>query len=353
MTRVRRRAVSASFFFAAALIVVMLTLVLLDAVGKDPGAVASGFIESALGTPGGRADVISTALPMLLCASGLLLTYTAGLWNIGVEGQMVMGAIGATFIARNVQATDTSPLIVPGELILAMLGGALWASLAAILKTKGRVNEIFGGVALNFIAQNILIYLLSGPWQGRKAAIQTGLFAPPALLPRLASAPELRISPLAVVLTVIAFVAVFFVLRGTHWGLQLKAMGRSSRSAFLLGVHTERNTLIAMTVCGAMAGLAGSFQALFLRGQLVTGISGGIGFLGVLIVLMTNIQAIWVPLAVLFFAIVPIGTVKLETGTLALDASIGNVFQSAIVLAVLLMNGVRTRLMTRRSAEEA
>jgi simple sugar transport system permease protein len=341
-SRLRQIAISVGVFLIAALLVIVLTLLLLGAMGKDPGEVAVGFVQSALGTPGGRADVLMTALPMLLCASGLLLTFTAGLWNIGVEGQMVMGAVCATAIARTVTPTDTSPFIVPAELILAMLGGAAWAGLAALLKTKGRVNEIFGGVALNFVAQNVMIYLLSGPWQGRKAAIQTGLFAPPALLPRLASTPDLRISPLAIVLAVVAFVSVYFVLRGTRWGLELKAMGRSSRSAFLLGVRTERNTLIAMMFCGALAGLAGSFQALFLRGQLVSGISGGIGYFGVLIVLLTDIQAIGVPLAVLFFALIPIGTVKLETGTLALDASIGNVFQSALVLIALLINGVRT-----------
>jgi general nucleoside transport system permease protein len=333
----------------ALLIVLTVIGFILLSIEKDPINAARNFIEGALGSEATRASVLMMALPMLLCASGLLLTFTAGLWNIGVEGQVTMGAVFATIIARGVYADGNPALIVPAELLLAMVGGALWAGLTALLKTHGNVNEIFGGVALNFIAQNVLIFLVSGPWKVGTYP-QTATFEAPALLPTVSTAISISLPAIAV--AVAGFLVVFLILNGTRWGLQLKAMGRSERSAFLLGVRTRRNVLLSMMFCGALAGLAGAFLVLspISRGRLVSGVSGGIGFLGVLIVLLVNFRAGWVPLITLFFAIVPIGSLKLQSA-MALDGSLGNVFQSAVVLAVLLANGVRARL--RRASKES
>ncbi|MCC7450740.1 MAG: ABC transporter permease [Anaerolineae bacterium] len=334
---------SAAIMVGVALLIVLILLgVILVSIEKDPALALRNFVEGAVGSDARRSDVLMMALPMLLCASGLLLTFTAGLWNIGVEGQVTMGAIFATIIARGVPENNASPFALPGELFLAMIGGALWAALAAILKTRGNVNEIFGGVALNFISQNILIFLVSDPWKSGTYP-QTAAFKDPAMLPRLTK--DLTLSLPAIVIAVVGFLVVFMILRGTRWGLQLKAMGRSQRSAFLLGVRTERNVVLSMMVCGALAGLAGAFLILspISRGRLVSGASGGLGFLGVLIVLLVNVQAPLIPLVALFFAVVPIGSLKLQNA-MTLDPSLGNVFQSALVLAVLLVNGVRTRL---------
>lgn len=327
----------------ALLIMLALITFTLLTLGKNPQGILQVFKDT-LESTDSRADIIMAALPVLLCASGLLLTFTAGLWNIGVEGQITMGALAATIIARSITKTDTSPLIIPAELLLAMLGGALWATLTALLKTFGNVNEIFGGVALNFIAQNILISLINGPWRGGGRTAETAPFEAPALLPRLAG---VRLSPLAIGIAVIAFLIIYFVLQGTRWGLQLKAMGRSQRSAFLLGVRTNRNIVLSMMACGALAGLAGAFQALFTQGRLIQGISSGLGFLSVLVVLLVNVQATWVPVVALFFAFVPVGTLQLASAlddAIRLDSSLGNAFQSGLVLIVLLVSGVRARL---------
>ena len=168
------------------------------------------------------------------------------------------------------------------------------------------------------------------------------------MLPPLVSGLSLSIP--AILLAVAGFGLVFFILRGTHWGLQLRAMGRSQRSAFLLGVRTERNVMLSMMLCGALAGLAGALMILspISRGRLVPNVSGGIGFLGVLVVLLVNVQPLWVPLVALFFAVVPIGTLRLQLSDLRIDPSLGNVFQSAVVLAVLLSDGIRARLQRNR-----
>src|SRR5689334_16079486 len=221
--RSNSRIVQSAITLIIALIALAVILALIvAAIGKDPAALLSQFLDGALGTDARRSDVLMRSLPVLLCGSGLLLTFTAGLWNIGIEGQMIMGAIFATVIAHNVGENGNWLVIVPAELILAALGGALWAGLAAILKTRGRVNEIFGGVALNFIAGNIVQFLLDGPWKYGNYS-QTAPFNPPALLPRFVTGQSLSIP--AILIALIAFVAIFVVLRGTHWGLELRAMG--------------------------------------------------------------------------------------------------------------------------------
>jgi simple sugar transport system permease protein len=350
-----RRISSGGVVIAAALIVVLLlTGVTLTLIGKDPAAALVRFLESTLGNASARADVVMYAVPMLLCASGLLITFTAGLWNIGVEGQVTMGAIFATIIARTVPADLSgfwlpAPLIVPAQLVLAMLGGALWAGVAAVLKTKGGVNEIFGGVALNFIAVNILIALVNGPWKVGTFP-QTAPFESAALFPRVAG---VRLSLEGIGLALIAYAISFAVLSGTRWGLQLRAMGKNAKSASLLGVRTQRTLIIAMMICGALAGLAGASQVLFTRGRLLPGISGGVGFMGLLIVLLVDIRAVWLPAVSLFFALIPIGSLKLASSlnsAVQIDAALGNVFQGALVLAVLLGSGIRERLRSRRKA---
>lgn len=344
MTLRLRNALGTTFIYALTLAVVLLVIAaILTTLGKDPLETLQKFIEGALGSDNRRADVIMTAVPILLCASGLLITFRAGLWNIGIEGQITFGAVCASLIARGVSDSQPQPGILLLEIAVAAGGGMVWALLVGLLKTRGKVNEIFGGVALNFIATNFLIYLVSGPWQAPGNTPTTAPFAEGALFPRV---DGLRLSLVAILIALVAYGIVFALLAGTRFGLQLRALGRNEKSATLLGVRVERSVIIALVACGALAGIAGAVQTLFVRGKLVTGISGGVGFLGVLIVLLVNVRAGWVPLVTLFFAIVPIGSQRLAI-TMALDSSLGNVIQSALVLGALLANGIRARLPRR------
>jgi ABC-type uncharacterized transport system permease subunit len=338
-SRVAQSAITLALALVAVIIVMVLILV---AIHKDPATMLSQFVDGAFGNEVRRSDVLMRSLPVLLAASGLLLTFTAGLWNIGVEGQMIIGAVFATIVARSVPEDANSLVVVPIELILGAIGGALWAGLAAVLKTRGRVNEIFGGVALNFIALNIIQFLLDGPWKYQNYS-QTAPFAVPALLPAFTTGQSLSIP--GIVIALVGFIVVFILLRGTHWGLQLRAMGRSERSAFLLGVRTERNVLLSMMACGALAGIAGVFQIISPVSQkrLYPDVSGGLGFLAILIVLLVNTRPTWVPLITLFFGIVPVGMLKLQLSS-NIDPSLGRVFTSVLVLIVVLANGIRTRL---------
>jgi ABC-type uncharacterized transport system permease subunit len=139
-------------------------------------------------------------------------------------------------------------------------------------------------------------------------------------------------------------------LRGTRWGLELKALGKSARSALLLGVPTQRNALLAMAACGLMAGFAGSIRVLFTYGNLRPLVSGGIGFLGLLVVLLTGTRALWVPVISFFFAAILAGSTRLKIA-LQLDQSLAGVVQGILVLVFILANGLSARLRGRQPVQ--
>ena len=315
----------------------LFTVILLVLFGADPQVALEAMLQGSFGDQSKVLSVLAFWIPLLLSSLGLLVTFTAGLWNIGVEGQIVMGAIAASWVALSLEAPAFVLIVL--EIIVAMVAGALWAGLTALLKTRGRVHEIFGGLALNNIAIIFTNYLISGPWQPPEGGTFRGTqpFQDAALLPLLGNS---RFSPLSLVLTIAAFGMVMVALRGTFWGLKLKALGKNLRSAFLLGVSSEREAILAMMFCGALAGLGGAVRVLSWFDSLRQSISGGIGFLALLVVMLASYRIFWVPLIAFFFSIVLNGSLTLQLRT-QLHSSLGGILTGVMVLLVLLFGDLR------------
>ena len=203
-------------------------------------------------------------------------------------------------------------LIIILGILAGIVGGALWAALAGALKTFGGVNEIFGGLGLNFVATALTIYLVFGPWKrpgvgsmsGTQPFDQKLMAADPA---RYATEPlGTRDCPSW------SLYVVYFLLRGTHFGLRLKAVGKNPKAAFLMGVPTWQYSMFAFLLCGAFAGLAGAIQVTSVYHRLLPNISNGYGFLGLLVAMLINYQAIWAAPIAFFFAALNIGSVQLQ-----------------------------------------
>lgn len=312
----------------------MFVAILLGIFGASPVDAFVAMWQGAFGNQANTLSVVAFWIPLLLSSTGLLVTFTAGLWNIGVEGQIVMGAIAASWVALGLDAPG--PVLILCEVLAAMAAGALWAGLAGILKTRGGVHEIFGGLALNNLAIILTNYLISGPWQPPEGGTFRGTtpFQDAALLPRFA---ESRFAPISLVFALVALAVVFVILRGTTWGLKLKALGKNPRSAFLLGVSSEREALVSLVFCGALAGLAGSVRVLSWFDSLRQSISGGIGFLALLVVMLASYRIFWVPLIAFFFSAVLNGSITLQLRT-QLHSSLGGILTATMVLFVLLFN---------------
>ena len=340
------RLINLGFQLLAVLLALGVTTLILLAVGAHPLDAYTNIIKGSVGSFGKFSDVLVAWIPLLIAVAGLLITFSAGLWNIGVEGQIIMGAIAATWIIRSLQDGSTPPALIMALGILAgMIGGALWASLAGALKTFGGVNEIFGGLGLNFVATATTIWLIFGPWKrpGVASIAGTDNFNESVWLPTL---PDSRLSLWALGLAILSIVIVYFLLQGTYFGLRLKAVGKNPRSAYMLGVPTWQYSMMAFIICGAFAGLAGAIQAMGVYHRLIGSISSGYGFLGLLVAMLVNYQAIWAVPVALFFAALNIGGIQLPI-ILKLDSSITGILQGTLVLFVLMVEGIRQRIMKR------
>ena len=317
---------------------------ILAVLGASPGRAYGLIAAGALGSPQRVTFVLAAWAPLLLAAAGLLVTFAAGLWNIGIEGQVIVGAVCTTAALRALESAGAPwpALLVAG--LAGAAGGALWALLAGALRTYGRVNEIFGGLGLNFIAGSLTVYLVLGPWArpGIASTSGTAPFAPALWLPAL-TIPPVAV-PVEVLVGLAAIAAVSAALRGTYFGLYLAAMGRSLRAAHLRGIATTRETLRAFALCGALAGLAGFVlvAGAYSRHQLFPLISGGNGYLAILVVLLAGQSAPACVLISAAFAAISMGSLQLPLA-MQLDSSMGGVIQGLLVLFVVLLRGLRAR----------
>ncbi len=334
------------FQAGAILVALLITTLILVAVGAPPLASYASILSGAFGSSGNLIAVLITWSPLLLTTAGVLITFSAGLWNIGAEGQMAFGAIFTTGMIRLLENSHMPPvLIILLGILAGIVGGALWAALAGALKTFGGVNEICGGLGLNFVSTALTIYLVFGPWKrpGTGSMSGTQPFDQSLWLPTL---PYTDLSLWSLGISILAVVLVYFLLRGTHFGLRLKAVGRNPKAAFLLGVPTWQYSMFAFLLCGAFAGLAGGLQVEGIYHRLLPNISNGYGFLGLLVAMLINYQAIWAAPIAFFFAALNSGAVQLQI-IYKLDSSFAGVLQDILVLLVLLGEGVRQRVLRK------
>ena len=318
---------------------------LLVVVGAPPFEALRDIWTGSMGGGSQIGDTLMAWVPLTLGGAGLVVTFAAGLWNIGIEGQIAAGGIAATWVGRT--APGGAPVLIPLMFLGGAIGGILWALLAGVLKTKGRVNEIFGGLGLDFVASGLAVYLIIGPWKrhGIASTSGTALLRPAASLPVIG---QTRLSLVAVVVAAAALAIVYFLMRGTRFGLRLKAVGRNPKSAFLMGIPTDRYLLGAFAVCGALAGIAGAIQVAGVWHKLVPSVSGGYGFLAILVTLLAAFKAARIAPIALFFAIAAVGSAQL-TLLLNLNSALGGVLQGAVVLFVVLASGWQLRRLVRRA----
>jgi simple sugar transport system permease protein len=331
-------------FLAPFVLTFVTTSLMLLIAGANPFQAYGELIGGAFESPRKIADIAVAGVPLLLASAGMLITFAAGLWNIGVEGQIIAGALATTWLIQSV--TAPAYIMIPLSILAGLAGGAVWGLLVGLLRTYGGVNEIFGGLGLNFVAAALTNYLIFGPWKpaGRATMSGTAPFPQSAWMPVMGNT---RASLIPIGLALAAIVAVYFLLKDTYWGLKLKAIGLNPRSAYRMGIPTARNMLLAFIACGALAGLAGSLQATAVYRRLIPQISSGYGYLAQLVVLLSGLKAPWVLPIVLFFASIQVGSPRLEL-RLQLDSSLGGVLQSSIVLFFLLVQGVRRRVQAGR-----
>ena len=302
----------------------------------DVGQILDAFWRGSIGTSSAFfSGTLVRAIPLIVIGVGVSLAFRAGVFNIGGEGQFALGAIAASVVGLFLPALNVVSLTL--ALAMACVAGAAWAGIAAFLRARFGVLEVISTLMLNFVAANLVSYLVRGPLQEPSRIYpQSELIVEAARLPRLWEGTRLHVG--IVVAIVVAALAWWFLAR-TAAGFRLRAVGASPTAARVTGrVNAGRVAALALVASGALAGLAGALEVSGVTYALYENLSPGYGFSAIAVAVLAGLHPLRVVLAALLFA-------TLETGALGMQRDAGvpavlaSVLEAIAILAVVAVSG--------------
>jgi simple sugar transport system permease protein len=323
---------------------------LFAAMGKPAGDALYTFLIAPISSVNGIAELGVKAAPLVLIGVGLAIGFRANVWNIGAEGQLILGAIVGGGVGL-VAGDSTGFWILPAMILGGAVGGALWAAIPALLKTRFNASEILTSLMLTYVAQLLLIYLVVGPWKDPEGYgfPQTRLFGERATMPILISGTRVHLGVLAAVIAV----ALGWLLHAkTLLGFQLRVLGQAPRAAAYAGFSGEGLTWFALLLSGALAGLAGVFEAAGPIGQLTPSISPGYGFTAIIVAFLGRLHPVGVLLGGIVLALSYLGGEQAQIA-LGLPKAITGIYQGVLLfflLAADLLVHYRIRVVSRAPA---
>lgn len=328
-------------YAAGVLAALVISGVAIALVGGDVGEAYGTVVRVSMGSVVGVGQTLNKMTPLLLCTMAVVLSFSGGLFNIGVDGQMYLGAIASAGLALALAPAELPrTVLAPAVLLAGGLGGAVFAFIPAFLRAIFAVNEIFVTVMLNFVALFLTEFLATGPWNDVLAgeAISRPIPAAarlPMLIPRAGAHVGVLIALASVVLLA-------WVLQRTVLGYQIRAMGSNPRAARLGGISLTAMTLVTLTGSGALGGLAGAVEVAGFHYRLILGLTPGYGIVAILVAVLAKQHPVAGAVAAFFFAVLLVGSDSLQR-SVGLPASAVFVFQAVVVLTVLLVEALRAR----------
>ena len=328
---------STAIAIASPLIAVALTLVtvgiLFAIMGKNPITALYVYFIEPLTDPFSLAEIAVKATPLVMIAVGLSLCYIANIWNIGAEGQFLVGAIAGSWLAVRTNGTDAGAWVLPVMLILGALGGALYAMIPALCKIRFGASEILTSLMLVYVAYYGMDYLVRGPWRDPHGLNfpTTAPFDPAATVPALIDGSRLHAGTL-VALVVVMIAAV--MLGRTIMGFEIKLIGAAPRAARFSGFNSDQLVLLTFAVSGSLAGLAGIIEVAGPIGYLQPDISPGYGFTAIIVAFLGRLNPVGILIAGLFLALTFIGGENAEIA-MKVPQDLTKVFQGILLFYVL------------------
>ncbi|MCH9827146.1 MAG: ABC transporter permease [Gammaproteobacteria bacterium] len=315
---------------AAAMLVTGLLIFLI--LGKNPVEAFQVFFIKPLNSIYGLGELLLKTTPLLLCALGLAIGFRANVWNIGAEGQLIVGALAGTGVALAWGESESS-WILPAMLVAGIIGGMLWAAIPALLRTRFHTNEILTSLMLVYIAQLLLAWLVHGPWRDPMGFNfpQSRLFEEWELLPILWDGTRVNTAFLIALLLVAAS---WFFTQKTHAGFRMQVSGLAPAAATYAGFGEKRNIWLALLISGGTAGLAGIAEVAGPIGQLQPQISPGYGFAAIIVAFVGRLHPVGILLASLLMSLLYLGGEQAQM-SLALPSAITGLFQGLLLFYLL------------------
>jgi len=313
-------------------ITVLIGVILFTALGKDPVRGLQMFFVEPVKNAYALSEIAVKATPLALIALGLAVCYRSNVWNIGAEGQFVLGAIFASGVAMQA-GPETSRFIVIAILAAGVVGGMAWAGIVALLRDRFNANEILVSLMLVYVAELLLSYLVYGPWKDPKGYNfpQTITFAAATKVPRLIDGFRAHIG---VLVALAGVAAVWLLLFRTYAGFQLQVGGLAPAAARYAGFSSRRSLWLALLLSGGLAGLAGGLEAAGPLGQLTPYVPVGYGFAAIIVAFVGRLHPVGVVFAAVLMSMFYIGG-ELAQSRLGLPKSITGVFQGLLLFALL------------------
>ncbi|MDR0532106.1 MAG: ABC transporter permease [Oscillospiraceae bacterium] len=281
-------------------------------------------------------------VPLLLVSLGLTLAFQMRFWNIGGEGQMILGAIAASAFALYTPNLP-QPLLAILMLLAGCAAGGLWALLPAVCKVRLGVNETLFTLMMNYVALYLVAYLQSGPWQRTPGFASVGSFSENIRLPKLFGVHIGWLLALALTALIWAY------LRHTKQGYELRVAGESQTTARYAGMRVGRIVLRTMFFSGAVCGLAGMIQVAGIDYTLSTGVTGGVGFTGITLAWLAQLNPPAIALAAAVFSILEKGSSSIPPDIMAAEAA--QVLQSILLFSFLICEFFRRYAIRWRAAK--
>ena len=313
-------------------ITVLIGVALFMALGKDPVRGLQMFFWEPVRSPYALGELVVKATPLLLIALGLAVCFRSNIWNIGAEGQFVMGAIFAGGVAL-LADKNTGSWILPLVLLAGVLGGMVWAGIVALLRDRFNANEILVSLMLVYIATLVLGYLVFGPWKDPMGYNfpQTRMFEKVTQVPRLMAGSRMN---MGVLLALAGVVALWIFLFRTRAGFAQQVGGMAPAAARYAGFSSRRALWTALLISGGAAGLAGALEVAGPIGQLTPYVPAGYGFAAIIVAFVGRLHPVGMVFSALLMSMFYIGG-ELAQSRLGLPKSLTGVFQGLLLFTLL------------------
>lgn len=319
--------------------------------GTSPLEAYAVLFQGAFGNPTAFLNTLMCATPLLFCGLAACIALKSGVFNIGIEGQMYLGAVAAGLVA--VWCKDLPGwLLVPLCFLAAGLAAMLWSLVPALLKDKYGISLIITCILMNNLGTLFTNYLASYPFKGDLPIPATQKIPEQAMLFKFSERSSLNIG---FVLAIMIAVILFFVIFKTPFGYEIRALGLSENFTRYIGVDVHKKLYLIMFVSAFIAGLAGAEQTLGVNNMFLSGFSPGFGFTGITVVLLGGMHPFGVVVGAIFFGALTNGAIQMEVMT-NVSRDLINTIQAVIILllaAEQLFRFSYPKMKARREARKA
>ncbi len=313
-------------------ITVVIGVILFAALGKDPVRGLQVFFWEPVKSTYALSELMVKATPLLIIALGLAVCFRSNVWNIGAEGQYLIGAIFASGVALTA-TKETGGWIIPAIIVAGVVGGMLWAGITALLRDRFNANEILVSLMLVYVAVQVLNYLVYGPWKDPMGYNfpQTKTFESVTQIPKLLQGSRVNVGLL---LALAGVAAVWVFLFRTYSGFAQQVGGLAPAAARYAGFSSRKALWIALLTSGGMAGLAGALEVAGPIGQLTPYVPAGYGFAAIIVAFVGRLHPVGIVFSAILMSMFYIGG-ELAQSRLGLPKSITGVFQGLLLFALL------------------